>query len=122
VASNAVTFTITTELTDADAQVKPGMSATVTIIVKQVENALLVPNRAIRTFNGKHIVNLLQNGQITPVEVQVGATTDTVSEILSGLQEGDTIAFSTASGTTTTRSAGGFRPGGGDGGGGIRIP
>ncbi len=118
VASNAVTFTITTELTDGDAQVKPGMSATITIIVKQVENALLVPNRAIQTFNGKHMVNLLQNGQVTPVEVQVGAASDTVSEILSGLKEGDTLMFSSA--TTTNNPTGGFGPGGG--GTRIRIP
>jgi HlyD family secretion protein len=121
VASNAVTFTITAELTDADVQVKPGMSASVSILVKQVENALVVPNRAIRNLNGKHTVNLLQFGQIVPVEVQVGATTDTVSEILSGLKEGDTLVF-TPTTSTTNNSAVGFGPGGGGGGPRIRIP
>ena len=124
VASNAVTFTITAELTDANEQVKPGMSANVTIIVKQVQNALLVPNRAIVTANGVHTVQVFRNGQVSSVQVQVGATSDTVSEVLSGLSEGDSIVFA---GTSGTPAAGGaFRTGGGGGGGGggapVRIP
>ena len=119
VASNAVTFTITTELTDADALVKPGMSANVTVIVKQVTNALLVPNTAVRTFNGRSLVTLMQNGQPTPTQVTVGVVSDTVSQIVSGLNEGDTIELPTASGTTTGGfGGGGFR----GGGGGVRVP
>jgi multidrug efflux pump subunit AcrA (membrane-fusion protein) len=109
VASNAVTFTVTAELTDGDALVKPGMSANVTIIVKKVDNAVLVPNRAILSLNGKHTVQVFKNGQITPVEVQVGVVTDTASEILSGLNAGDTIVITTGG----TPAAGGFGGGGG---------
>ena len=123
VVSNAVTFTITAELTDADLLVKPGMSATVTVVVKQVDNAILIPNRAILNLNGKHMVSVLQNGQVSQVEIQVGAASDTVSEVLSGLNEGDTIIFTSASGTP---AAGGFRVGAGGGGGGgagpVRVP
>jgi len=39
----AVNFTVTVVLTDPDASVKPGMTATVSIIVKQLSNVLLVP-------------------------------------------------------------------------------
>ena len=108
--SNAVTFTVTAELTDADALVKPGMSATVTIIVRQTKGVLAVPNRAIFSLNGKHFVRLVTNGIPAQVEVQVGIVTDTVTEIVSGIQEGDTIALPSA---TTTSGFGGGGFGGG---------
>lgn len=115
--SNAVTFTVTTELTDADELVKPGMSATVSIIVEKKDNALVVPNRAISTRNGKHYVRVLSGGAPAEIEVQIGTVTDTVTEITGGdLQEGDLIALTTSTTTTSTRT------GGGGFGGGVRIP
>ncbi len=47
--SGEVDFTVTVKLTDADTQVKPGMTAAVNIIVDQVKNQLLIPNQAVRT-------------------------------------------------------------------------
>lgn len=108
-ASNAVTFTVTTEIIDADEQVKPGMSATVSIIVQQTENALVVPNRALTNLDGKHTVRVLRNGIPSRVEVEIGTATDSVTEIVGGdLNEGDTIVLTT--GTAANDAAG---PGGG---------
>ncbi len=122
VTSSAVNFTITVQVTDSDAQVKPGMTATVNVITKQVDNALLVPNRAIRTFNNRSVVDVVRNGQLVPVEIQTGITNDTLTEVVGGnLQEGDTIAIVTSGSTSTSGNggAGGFRGGGGFGGGGF---
>jgi len=90
----AVNFNVTVVLSDADAEVRPGMTAAVTITVQQRENALLVQNRAVRLINGQRVVFVLRSG--TPVEVNItlGATSDLVSEVIAGdLKVGDTIVL-----------------------------
>jgi HlyD family secretion protein len=109
--SGAVNFTVTVELTDADALVKPGMTAAVTISVKELQDALLVPNRAVRVVDSKRTVYLLKDGKPQAVEVRLGATSDTNSEVVGGdLKEGDLIILNPPSNT--------FGPGGGPGNGG----
>ncbi len=111
-ASGAVNFTVTVELTDADEQVKPGMTAAVTIRVKEVKDALLVPNRAVRVVDGQRVVYILKDGLLTPVTVRLGATSDSMSEVVGGdLQAGDTIVLNPPSNA--------FGPGGGGPGGGM---
>jgi HlyD family secretion protein len=119
VAQNSTTFSVNVQITNADAQIKPGMAANVTIVTNQVTNALLVPSTAIFTDNnGKQFVYLIQNGTPTTVPVTVGAVSDTTTQITkSTLKEGDTIILSFAS-TSTTNSSG-FRLGGLGGLGGI---
>jgi len=94
--SNSVNFKVGVQLIDADARVKPGMSANVTITTNQVANALLVPNTAIFTdTNGKDYVYLVQNGTPTAVPVTVGAISDTSSQITgNSLKQGDAIVLS----------------------------
>ena len=119
---NSVSFTVTVQLTDADALVKPGMTANVTIITNQVEGALLVPSTAVYTDNaGKTFVYLVNNGQVAEVPVTVGASSDTTSQITgNSLREGDTIILSFASSASST-SGRGFGLFGGLGGGGVRV-
>ena len=87
-----VSFNVTVELTDADEQVKPGMTAAVNVVVEEVQDALLVPNRAVRLLNGDRVVYILKNGIPTPITITLGASSDTMSVLESGdLQEGDSI-------------------------------
>lgn len=89
-----VDFTVTVELIDADAAVKPGMTAAVNIVVSELKGVLLVPNRAVRVVEGKRVVYVLHNGTPTAVEVQLGASSEFYSEVLSGdLKEGDPIVL-----------------------------
>ncbi len=92
VTQGAVNFIITVELTDADEAVKPGMTAAVSILVKQLDNVLLVPNRAVRFVDGKRVVYVLRDGEAQQVEVRLGSSSDLVSEVIGGdLIEGDLI-------------------------------
>jgi HlyD family secretion protein len=93
--SGSVDFKVTVELTDADELVKPGMTAAVLIQVRNVEDALLVPNRAVRVVDSQRVVYVLdEDGTLNPVEVRLGATSDTYSEVVGGdLQEGDQIVL-----------------------------
>jgi HlyD family secretion protein len=113
---SSVNFNVNVQITNADAQVKPGMSANVTIVTNKVDNALLVPNTSIFTdANGGQYVYLVQNGATTKVPVTIGAVSDSVTQITgSTLKAGDTIVLSFAS-TSTTGGLGAFRLGGGGG-------
>jgi len=91
---NGVVFEVTVEILDADDQVRPGMTAAVNIIVKEIKNVLVVPNRAIRLNNGQRIVYLLKDGQLNEVAISIGSSSDTQSEILDGdLDEGDLVVL-----------------------------
>jgi len=117
--SSTVNFNVSVQLSDADAQVKPGMTANVTITTNQVDNALLIPSTSIFTdTNGQNYVYLVQNGTTTAVAVTVGATSDTSSQITGDtLKEGDIIVLSFASTTSSSSSSRGFGLGGFGGGG-----
>ena len=89
-----VDFLVTVELVDADENVKPGMTAAVNIVVEQLENVLQVPNRAVRVQDGRRIVYILRNDQLTTVEIKLGASSESSSQVLDGnLQVGDLIVL-----------------------------
>jgi HlyD family secretion protein len=87
-----VNFTVTVELTDADDAVKPGMTAAVNIVVDEVKNALLIPNRAVRLVAGERVVYVLVNDEPVEVKIRLGSSSDTYSVLASGdIKEGDLI-------------------------------
>jgi HlyD family secretion protein len=89
-----VDFQVTAKLTDADSDVKPGMTAAVNIVVTELKDILLVPNRAVRFKDGKPVVYILKDGVPTPVTIELGASSDVSSEVLSGeLNAGDLIVL-----------------------------
>jgi HlyD family secretion protein len=89
-----VEFNVLVELKDADQYVKPGMTAAVNIVVDQISNALLVPNSAVRVVDGQRVVYILKDNQLQQVEVTLGASSDTQSQVIDGnLQDGDQIVL-----------------------------
>jgi HlyD family secretion protein len=93
-AQGVVDFTVTVELSDADEQVKPGMTAAINILVNEIKDVLLVPNRAVRVRDGQRIVYILTDGLPQAVEITLGASSETHSQLLEGdLQEGDQIVL-----------------------------
>jgi HlyD family secretion protein len=91
-ANGVVNFKVTLQLLNPDDQVLPGMTAAVNITVTQLDDVLSVPNRAVRTVNGSTVIYLLKNGQVVSVPVELGAASDTNTQILSGdVQAGDTL-------------------------------
>jgi len=87
-----VNFTVTVELTDADELVKPGMTAAVNITVQEILDAVLIPNRAVRLVDGQRFVYLLVGGQPVKTQINLSASSDTMSVLTSGeVAEGDLI-------------------------------
>ena len=74
-----------------------GMSASATISIEGVENALLVPADAVnRSSSGYYVYTSCDEESGTlggMVEVTVGITNSNYAEILSGLGEGDTVYY-----------------------------
>jgi len=90
----AVNFAVTVELSNPDEQVKPGMTAAVTVTVQQLADVLLVPNRAVRLADGQYVVYVLRGGIMQQVEIELGASSDTESQVAGGdLDEGDIIVL-----------------------------
>jgi HlyD family secretion protein len=89
-----VNFKVTVVLTDPDEQVKPGMTAAVNIIVKQIKDTIVVPNRAVRLVDGERVVYLLVDGKPVKKEIRLGPSSDTMSVVLVGdLKEGDLVVL-----------------------------
>ena len=96
--SSSVTYTVTSEMTTDNTQdVYIGMSGEVNFIKKQKKNVLYVADQAITFENGVSSV-LLKNadGTHTKTTVTTGFSNGRYVEILSGLQEGDTMLAESA--------------------------
>jgi len=66
----------------------------VNIVVSQLEEVLLVPNRAVRALEGVRVVYILKDGALHPVEITLGASSETMSEVIAGeLKAGDQIVL-----------------------------
>lgn len=106
---------------------RPGMTATVTVVTKQANDALTVPSAAFRyrpvavqtssnwslldmftgrmgrppgmrqrqqtttPADGSRTLYVLKNGEPQPLSVRIGATNGELTEVLSGLAEGDEV-------------------------------
>ena len=91
VTSGVTTYPATIALDTNPSGLYTNMSATANIITDTKDSTLLVPTSAIQTQGNQSVVRILKNGQVTVIPVQVGASSDTQTEILSGVSEGDTV-------------------------------
>lgn len=97
-----------------NAAVRPGMSGTANVIIASSPNALVVPNLAVKTASGRRYLTVMKDGKATDTDVTFGIANDTVTEVLSGVQEGDTVVLpqprAAASGGGGGRGLGGGAP------------
>ncbi len=104
-----VNFRVLVELINPDGAIHPGLTAAVNIVVSEIEDVLLVPNRAVRVENGNRVVYVSRSGVPELVIIELGASSDLFSEVIGGdLIEGDLIILNPSIE---------FEPGGGPGGG-----
>ena len=124
-ASGVVNFTVTVQLTDADALVKTGMTVAANIVTSQIDNVLLVPSRAIRTTNNRSTIYIMTAAGLQPVLIQTGSSNDTQTQITAGnVKAGDRVVLNPPTTTNNFQAGGfGFMGGifGGGGGGGVRV-
>lgn len=113
---NVVTYTAVVDVANPDLKLKPGMTATVTVVAAERDKVLAVPNSAFRfrpdalpatpaRANRGPVVWRVEAGKLAPVSVQIGITDGSRTEIVGGdLKEGDVLAVS-ASTASAAKSA-----------------
>jgi HlyD family secretion protein len=87
-----VTYIVRVTLDPTDEMVRAGMTATASIILRELDEALVLPNRFIRIDrdSGQAFVTVATpDGGYTEIPVMLGVRNETTSEIVSGMAEGD---------------------------------
>ncbi len=84
--------TVRLSFPDPPGVVNLGDLANVAIDVQRKEGVLILPTTAIRTFGGRRFVRILtSDNRHREVDIQIGISDDTNTEITKGLQEGDKV-------------------------------
>ena len=105
--SGTTTYPVTIRIDDTDG-LRPGMNANAEIVVAEAKNALVVPNAAV--MRGSYVLVTKDspsaaNADTTMeapegfvyVPVKIGVSDDDYTQIVSGIQEGDTIGYDPSS-------------------------
>lgn len=92
--TGGIAFPVLITVNEAGKKILVGMSGSADIEVQAVTDAITVPIEAVLDDNGKKFVFIVTNDKVAKVEVTTGALTDTSAQILSGVNDGDTVATS----------------------------
>jgi len=113
-----IEFPLTIALTPPDGiDLIEGLSATATIVLNQIDNALLIPLQAVGGSFTAPSVDVLNNDGFTTTLITLGASDDFWVVVESGLVEGQQVLM-----TVAEENADPFAQFFGGGGGAIRIP
>lgn len=117
--SGVASFPVVVRVTGSPTDLYAGSQAQVSIVYKQINDAILVSALAVHQGSSRSYVDLVSNGKVTQQPVTTGQSSGGQIQILSGLNEGDqvqvTIPAAVAGITSGTSGAEGTR-GGGTGG------
>ena len=103
--NGVIAYAVTIVPDPTDAPLRAGMSATAIVTTADVGDAVLVPNRFISLDRetDQAFVYKLVNGEPVLQEVELGLRNERESQILAGLDDGDTLALVTSSGAEQLR-------------------
>lgn len=119
VSQGVVSYKVKINFDTEDERIKSGMSVTANIITTSKQDVLIIPNSAIKTANGVSCVEMpdeevvIDNSNSVgvtlskPVKnqtIEVGLSSDTSAEVVSGLVEGDKIIVRTINSNITSSS------------------
>jgi len=72
---------------------KPGMTAKVEILVKELKDVIALPNNSVFFRGEKPYISVLKEGNLVEREVKLGDSSDTMVEIKEGVSEGEKIVI-----------------------------
>jgi HlyD family secretion protein len=115
ISSGVVNYQVRVELqalqADQNFQLREGLTVTVSIIVAQRSDVLLVPNAAVTTQGGQAYVQVLTPiGTIETRAIKTGISNWQYTEVTEGLSEGEKVIIPQGTATTPTSQQGGPRP------------
>jgi HlyD family secretion protein len=107
VSSGVVTYDVTIGFDSIDQKIRPGMSVSAAITTNAKTDVNMVPSGAVKTQSGQSYVEVLQNGTPKQVNVQIGDTNGTYTEIASGVNVGEAVVTQTiiASSSSTAKTS-----------------
>jgi len=91
VIQDVVYYKVKLAFTQENQNIKPGMTANISIYTDKKENVLYVPSRAVKATNGDKYVEVLVNKKPEKRIVQTGIRGNEGLEITSGLNEGELV-------------------------------
>lgn len=140
VSQGVVTYTVKIAFDTQDERVKPGMSVSAAIITEVKQNALLIPNSAVKSQNNTQYAEIIEEEDLNSVSavngngiilkniphqqtIKTELSNDEFTEVVSGIKEGDYIVTRIiqpdSETTQTQQQSGGLRipglPGSGSG-------
>ncbi len=128
VTSGVTTYPTSIAFDTSEPTMYPNMGVTARIITAVHHDVVLIPSAAVQTQNGQTTVRVMKRKTVASVPVEVGDFDETLTQVVSGVADGDTVVTgvvnmtSTRSQTTTSPfSAFGARGGAGGGGNAVRV-
>ena len=96
--SGIVAYEVIIALDSDDPRLMPGMTTDATIEIERLEEVLVVPNRAVSIDRSSgepvaYVEKVAEDGNPTRAKVELGLRNETVSQVLSGLDDGDQIVI-----------------------------
>lgn len=91
-----VTYTVRVTLDPTDAPIRVGMSATTSVVVNELREVLVLPNRFIRidrTTQQAYVMVANDDGTFTDTPVILGVRNETESQVVSGLEAGQRVVL-----------------------------
>ena len=90
---NVKLYTAMVEIVKGSRAIRPGMTAKVEILIKDLDDVITVPLKAVRRFGGKyHVAVKAPEGGFAWREVTMGAQDDKVVQVKQGLKDGEQVA------------------------------
>jgi multidrug efflux pump subunit AcrA (membrane-fusion protein) len=98
VTSNVVQYGVTVTLTDPQAALRIGQTASVSITTSTKSGVLTVPNAAITTAGPVSTITVQKDGTNKAIPITKGIAGDSATEISGDVHEGDTVVLPAAGG------------------------
>ena len=99
-ATGGVAFTTAIKLDAAGRTLMTGMTGDVDIATASIPDALVVPVQAVVSDGARRHVWVVEGDTVRRVEVEVGAATDTLTQVTAGLDAGAKVATTNLTGLT----------------------
>ncbi|WP_406112957.1 efflux RND transporter periplasmic adaptor subunit [Kitasatospora purpeofusca] len=98
--SAAVQYSATLQISGDTSKLRTGLSATVSVVTGEADNALSLPTSALSGTGSSRTATVVhQDGSTDRVTVEVGVEGDTTVQVLTGLNEGDKVELASTSGS-----------------------
>lgn len=72
-------------------RLRPGRSASIEIVLREINNAIVVPSISTIAEMGRDLAFVYKNGKARQIEIRKGLRTASSVQIIQGLQSGDTL-------------------------------